>query len=136
MALAKRLARAGAAAMQVVLHHMRVKGIQLVLPVHTAEASGTALLAGRVQGGIGALRAALSGHIKLRFKRLQIIPDFTGQRGSELFLACKVVFNPVIMFKAGFVFLRIFRRRRPHSKAAYKRAIAQKKARASGANAA
>lgn len=136
LALVKRLVKASVAAGQVFLRHMRFNGVQVVLPVHSQDASDTALLCARIHGGLGSLRAFLDGRLKLRFKRIQIIPDFTGQLQKELFFACKVAFNPGIICKMGFVFLSLFLRKRPYSKAAYKRALAEKQRSKTGQRAA
>lgn len=131
----KRLAKAGIAAMGVFLRHVRINAVQVVAPLHMEDASETALWVGRAQGALGGLRAVLDGRLKVRFKRIQVIPDFAGQMQDAWLFACKVAFNPVIMFKMAFVFLRLFLRKRPYSRAVYKRALAQKRA-AQAANAA
>lgn len=129
VAFIRRLARAGMAAVRVFVRHMRINAVQVVAPLHMEDASDTALMVGRAQGAVGGLRAVLDGRLKVRFKRIQIIPDFAGQLQDEWLFACKVAFNPVIMFKAAFVFFRLFLRKRPYSRAVYKRALAQKRAR-------
>ena len=128
VAFMKRLIKSGTKAGHVFLRHMRIRKVQLVVPVYGGDASETAIWCGRAQGAVGTLRAVLESHFKIRFSRIQIIPDFAGQLQEEWYFACKVAFNPVIMFKAGFVFFKEFLRKKPYSKAAYKRALAQKRA--------
>lgn len=130
LALVKKLVAAGASAAKPVLRNLRLNAVELVLPVHAAEAADTAVRCGQIQAGLGSLRALLDGRLKVRFKRMMIVPDFTGEHGQELYFACKVAVNPYIMVIAGFHFIKTYLSygRRRFSKAAYKRALARKKA--------
>lgn len=128
--LTKRLAASGLAAAKPVLQNLRITRVELVLPVHAAEAADTALRCGQIQMALGTARALLDGRLKVRFKRMELIPDFTGQRGGELVFACNVVLNPVIMLVAGVVFLKTYIQSRPrrYSRAAVRRAMQRKRA--------
>lgn len=132
IALAKRLLASGKDALKPVLHNLRIIDTRLVLPVHAEEAADTALKFGRAQTAIGTARALLDGRLDVRFKQLEVIPDFTGQRQDELFFACKIVLNPVIMVVAGFKFLKTYimrgKKRRKYSRAQMQRMLAQKQA--------
>lgn len=136
VALIKRLAKAGLAALGAFMRHLKVRGVELVLPVHAEEASDTAVRCGQLQTAVGAARAVLDGRLNIRYKQLQLVPDFTGNYGHLLLFACKLRFQPGILFVMGWHFLKSWlATRRPYSKAAYKRAIAEKqKARAAGQN--
>lgn len=111
-ALIRRLIRASFAALLVFLRHMRIKGLRLVAPLHCQSAADTAILYGKAQALLGALYAFLSGRLRLQIKKVQLLPDYGAQMQKEWFFACKLVFNPVIMFKMAFVFLRIFLKRK------------------------
>lgn len=128
VAFIKRLVRAGMAAMKRFFRHLRITGIRLVLPIHAEEAADTAKRCGQAQAAIGALRAVADGRLRLRFSQLQVLPDYAGQLGGTLSFSCKLWFCPGIIFVMGGAFLRQYLRKRPYSKAAYKRALAQKRA--------
>lgn len=129
-AMLRRLIAAGLAAAKPVMRNLRVVRVEVVLPVHAGDAAATALQVGQFQMGIGIVRGLLDGRLKVRFRRLEIFPDFTGMLQNRLHLACKVVVNPYIMVVAGFVFLKTYfsRRGRRYSKAAMRRALAAKRA--------
>ncbi len=127
VAMLKRAMRASKPAIAFVVRHLAVRRVQLVLPVHSADAAATALQCARAQAALGSLRAVLDGRLSVRWRRLQIFPDFTGEMQGYLFFACNIVLVPVIMLIAGFIFLKEYTRRRPYSKQAYKQAIEEKK---------
>lgn len=127
-AMIKRLAAAGVEALKPFIRHLRINAVQLVIPVHADEAADTAVRCGQVQAAVGVVRGWLDGRLKVRFKRIVVIPDFADQYGKELFFACKICFSPGIIFVMLFKFLRRYLRKRPYSKRAYKQAIAEKQA--------
>lgn len=127
-AMIKRLAAAGIEALKPFIRHLRINAVQLVIPVHAEEASDTAMRCGQVQAAVGAVRGWLDGRLKVRFKKIVVIPDFADQYGKELFFACKICFSPGIIFVMLFKFLKRYLRKRPYSKRAYKQAIAEKRA--------
>ncbi len=127
----KRIANAGICALKVFIRHLRIKDVRLVLPIHAADAADTAQRCGQVQGIIGGARAFLDSRLKVRYKQLEVLPDFVGQAKDELHFSCKISFCPGIIFPMAFAFFRKYRQgKRRYSKAVCKRALAQKKARA------
>ncbi|MGD9559086.1 MAG: DUF2953 domain-containing protein [Oscillospiraceae bacterium] len=132
VALVKRLVNAGLAALKAFFRHLRIRQVQIVLPVHAEDAGDTAIRCGQMQMAIGAARGVLNNWLNLRFKRIEIIPDFAGQRKDELFLAGKLVFSPGIIFVMGFVFLKSFLASRPR-RALRKMAKARRRAMAKAA---
>ena len=123
------LTESGWAAVKVYLRHVRIHRVQMVLPVHGIDAADTALQCGRVQAAVGAVRAVLDDRLYIRYKRLEVLPDFSGQLWEQLLLACKVSFCPGIIFPMGIAFLKQHLKRRFHNRAAYKQALARKRAR-------
>ncbi|MDL2295022.1 DUF2953 domain-containing protein, partial [Ruminococcaceae bacterium OttesenSCG-928-D13] len=128
-ALIKRLARAGAAAMKAFFRHLRIRGVSVVLPVHAEDASDTAVRCGQAQTAIGTARGVLANWLNIKYKKLVVIPDFTGQYKDELCFACKFVFCPGILFVMGYKFLKAYLSgRRRMSRRAYRQALARKRA--------
>lgn len=111
--LIKRIAASAGAGLRFLLRRLRIRDVQLVLPVYGGDASETALSAGRVQALIGSTRAVLENLLNIRFTRLVVIPDFLDAYGERLTFSCKVLAAPVIMLAAGIVALRRFLRSRP-----------------------
>jgi len=108
LALIKRLVKAGLAALKVFFKHLRITGVQLVLPVYAGDAADTATRCGQLQAVIGGARAVLQGRLKVHYKRLELIPDFADQFSDQMLVACKLKFSPGIVFVMGIVFLRQF----------------------------
>lgn len=126
--MVKRLIAAAKSAMRVVLRHVRLHAVQLEVPVHAADAAETAKRCGQFQAVVGSANAVLSNTLHLKWKRVQIYPDFAGQMQERLFFACKVSFCPVIMLVAGVVFLKKYLSGRRYSKALLKKALREKQA--------
>ena len=102
----KRLAKAGLAAMKPFLRHLRIRQVQVVIPVYAGDAADTAQLCGQVQAAVGTLRALLEERLNIKYKKLVVLPDFTGHSFNELYFSCKAVFSLGIMLVMGFIFLR------------------------------
>lgn len=124
---AKRLAGAGWAAMKLFFRHARFHGIELVLPVHAEDAADTALRCGKIQALIGAVRALLEERLHLGYKRLVLIPDFTGRFAGELVAGVKLSFCPGVALGMGFVFLKHFLASRPRAARAHGRAAPRRR---------
>lgn len=137
VALIKRLVRAGLAALKVFFWHFRVYDVRLALPVDAGDAAATALRCGQLQAVVGGVRAFLDGRLRVKYKQLEIIPDFDGQFANRLFFSCKAAVSPGIILVMGAVFLfKYLRSRRPYTKKAYKRALKEKQAARAAAQAA
>ncbi len=127
--LIKRLIRAGKAAMKVFFWHFRVYQVRLALPVDAGDAAATALRCGQLQAAVGGLRAFLDGRLHIKYRQLEIIPDFNSQFAHRLYFSCKAAVSPGIMLVMGAVFLvQYLRGRRAYSKKALKRALKEKQA--------
>lgn len=99
--LVRRLANAGLYALRMVLRHLRVRGVRLVLPVHSAEAADTAMNTGRLQAAVGTARGVLGNLLNVRYRQLEVFPDFTGQMRNLTSFSCNVSISPVIIVAAG-----------------------------------
>lgn len=110
LVLVKRIASSAGVFMRVFLRFLRIRDVELVLPVSAGEAADTALRCGRVQMLIGTTRAVLEERVHIRYTRLVVLPDFAGQYGQSSLFSCKIAASPVIMLAAaigaGIHFLR------------------------------
>lgn len=131
--LIKRLASSGSVAVRFILRNLYVRGVELVLPVHAEDAGDTAIETGKMQALVGGARAVLQNAMHIQYKRLVILPDFTGMMQQELTFACKVLASPVIMIAAAIVGLRRYlvwgRKPKAYRQELRRRAKAAKKAR-------
>ncbi len=115
---AERAAHAAGRAMRIILKGLRVRGVELVIPVAGAEAADTAQRYGKTQAAVGGARAALESVLNIRFKRLAVIPDFGGQYAGSTLFAMRATAPVFIFIAAGvvglwkfFTFKRAFWRR-------------------------
>lgn len=98
--LVKRIAAAVGAGMRWVLRGMWVHGVELVIPVHAADAADTALNAARYEALVGGTRAVLESAVRVKYRRIVIVPDFAGVHREALHFSCKITAAPVIMLVA------------------------------------
>lgn len=106
--LIKRIAAAAGTGMKWALRGICIRNVDLVFPVHGGDAAQVAIQTGRLQALVGGTRAVLDNLFKISYRRLVLIPDFTGQMAQNLHFSCKIAVVPVIMLVAGVVGLLRF----------------------------
>lgn len=112
ISLVESFARAASRAARIVLRALLIYNIDLLVPVSGPDAATVALRTGQVQALVGGTRAVLENIFHLRYKRLAVLPDFTGLGEEDFTFSCHVMLIPVILLAAGFVALFVFLRDR------------------------
>jgi hypothetical protein len=82
--------------------------IRLFVPVRGKDAADTALKTGQIQAAIGTARGAAENVLHLRWRRIVIYPDFTGETRETFVFSCKILLIPVIMAVAALLGLITF----------------------------
>lgn len=106
--LIKRLATSAGGGAKFILRHLFFRNVRLVLPVHADDAAATAIRVGQMQALVGGTRAVLANLAHIKYKQLEIVPDFTGQLEVEPYFACNILASPVIMVIAAGIFMKRF----------------------------
>lgn len=104
--LVRRLVSAASPAAKFVFGRLRVRDVELVLPVHGEDAAQTALNFGRLQAVLYGIYAALQNFANITYRRLNLIPDYMNQYGDDLIFSCKIMASPVIMLIAAGIGLK------------------------------
>lgn len=122
--LVKRIVSSAGVFLRRFLRHIRIKDLELVLPVSSEDASDVAINCGRIQMLIGATHAVLEERMHVTYKRLVVLPDYANQFHGSLIFSCKVAASPVIMLAAAIAAGIRFLRYKPvsYTKADYVRA--------------
>ena len=94
--------------MRLVFRVIRVRDVQLVLPVHDEDAAQTAIQYGQVQAWLGGIFGTLQNFLDFRLKQVDIIPDFAGSYKYRRYFYCKIMATPFIMMVAAiYAFTRL-----------------------------
>lgn len=99
--LVKKGAESASPAMRLLLKWLRVYDLELVLPVHAQDAAAVAIRCGQMHALVASVHAALRNILTIRFRKLEILPDFTGKGEQSTYFSCKIAVSPVIMIAAG-----------------------------------
>lgn len=103
-----RLADTAGGLMRLVLRCIHVRGVRAVWPVHRDDAAQTAIAFGRTQAYVGGALGVLQNAVDIRIKKIDIIPDFTGECKEPRYFYCKIQAIPLIMITAAaYAFLRL-----------------------------
>lgn len=76
--------------MKAFLRVIRVKKVQLILPVTAEDAAQTAIQYGRIQASIGSALGVLQNYFEIEIEKLQIIADFTGEYKYRRYFYCRI----------------------------------------------
>lgn len=90
---------AGGAARRI-LAGLRVRHIRVYWPVQGRDAADTAILYGRVCGGISGALGVLNNLLRLEFDELRPEADFTGEHQGQEHFSCKITGQLFIMVSA------------------------------------
>ena len=77
--------------MRAFLRVIRIRKVQLVLPVSSEDAAETAIQYGRIQASIGSALGVFE------IERLQIIADFTGEYKYRRYFYCRIGATPFVL---------------------------------------
>lgn len=80
-----------------VLRFVRIRDVDLTLPVHDDDAALTAIRYGRVQASIGTIVAAARNLVRIDFRHVNIFADFDGVCEKQTAFSCKIGAPPVII---------------------------------------
>lgn len=83
--------------MRAFLRVIRIRKVQLVLPVSSEDAAETAIQYGRIQASIGSALGVLQNYFEIEIERLQIIADFTGEYKYRRYFYCRIGATPFVL---------------------------------------
>ena len=86
--------------MRIVFKILRFTDITLCWPVHREDAAETAMAYGKTQAWLGGILGTLQNALTLRFKKLTVFADFTGEMKDRRYFYCKIGAAPFIMVAA------------------------------------
>gem|GEM_PF-2673079 len=85
--------------------HISIRRVRIRLIVSGSTPSDTGVTAGRIWAGINASKAIIDSAIRVRYKSVRVIPDFTGECRGKGEFGCNIVVVPVILLADVLVFL-------------------------------
>ncbi|MEG0617193.1 MAG: DUF2953 domain-containing protein, partial [Oscillospiraceae bacterium] len=96
-------------AIKIVLKGLFIKHIEIVLPIHEENPADTGIAYGKAQAYLGSTVATLEHFLHLSFKKINIIPDFTGEFKYTRYFYCNIWGTPfIIVIAAIYAFKRIY----------------------------
>lgn len=96
-------------AIKIVLKGLFIKHIEIVLPIHEENPADTGIAYGKSQAYLGGAVATLEHFLHLSFKKINIIPDFTGEFKYTRYFYCNIWGTPfIIVIAAIYAFKRIY----------------------------
>ena len=83
--------------MRAFLRVMRIKKVQLVLPIAAEDAAQTAIQYGKMQAAVGSALGVLQNYFEIQIEKLQIIADFTGEYKYRRYFYCRIGATPFVL---------------------------------------
>lgn len=98
------VAGSGKAGMKILLRHLHFYGIRVRYTVAREDPCETGTAYGKISAAVYPLCGFLSSFLHMKFKRIEVYPDFTTDHDSYD-LSLKVRISPLFVLQAGIVFL-------------------------------
>lgn len=83
--------------MRAFLRVIRIKKVQLVLPIAAEDAAQTAIQYGKMQAAVGSALGVLQNYFEIQIEKLQIIADFTGEYKYRRYFYCRIGATPFVL---------------------------------------
>lgn len=83
--------------MRAFLRVIRIKKVQLVLPIAAEDAAQTAIQYGKMQAAIGSALGVLQNYFEIQIEKLQVIADFTGEYKYRRYFYCRIGATPFVL---------------------------------------
>ena len=86
--------------MRMVLKLIQIRDIRIIYPIRGEDAAQTAIRYGQVHAYFGSALGVLRNFLNMRFKQVDILPDFNGDCKYQRYFYCKIQAIPFIIIIA------------------------------------